>query len=132
MAIRVQHGPSMIDYGQAVAMAATQGAANDRASAYANYLAGIQKQNQEYNLGLGNLNLAKTKATTEATDVNNRFALNRRELDQADFRNKLAQDQLALQARVANQQNTVNMIGSDANYLNAVANVGRTQMLGAG
>ena len=55
MAITVQRGPSMVDYGMAVAKAAEQSTANDRSAQYANYLAGIQKAGMDYGLGLGNL-----------------------------------------------------------------------------
>lgn len=50
MAIQVEHGPSMITYGQAVASAAQNSAATQRAAQYADYLKSLQQMRQDYEL----------------------------------------------------------------------------------
>lgn len=67
MAFTVQHGPSMVDYGAAIAKATQKTEAANRAQQYGGYLAGIQGQNQSYALGLGNLGIAQDKVGLEAT-----------------------------------------------------------------
>lgn len=97
MAITVKRGPSMIDYGFAVAKASEQAAAADRASSYANYLAGIQQVNQSYGLGVGNLGLAQQKTALDITSEANKTALASRSLNQADVQNALDRDKLLAQ-----------------------------------
>lgn len=65
MAFTVQHGPSMVDYGMAVAKAAEKTEAANRAQQYGGYLSGIQSANQSYALGLGNLGVAQDKVGLE-------------------------------------------------------------------
>jgi hypothetical protein len=81
MAISVQHGPSMVDYGMAVAKAAEKTEAANRSQQYGNYLAGVQQANQSYGLGLGNLAVAQDKTSIER----DRTALDSRKLDIDEF-----------------------------------------------
>lgn len=129
MAITVQRGPSMIDYGMAVAKAAEQSTANDRAAQYANYLAGIQKAGQDYGLGLGNLGVAQSKLGLEATGQANELAVKKRALDQGDYQNRLESDRLRMQTALANNQNVINMVGATSGMNNSYANLAQSMLM---
>lgn len=85
MAFNVQHGPSMVDYGMAIAKAAQKTEAANRAQQYGSFLSDLQGQNQSYALGLGNLGVAQDKVGLEAT----RTQQANRELDIREYLAKI-------------------------------------------
>ena len=129
MAITVQRGPSMVDYGMAVAKAAEQSTANDRSAQYANYLAGIQKAGMDYGLGLGNLGVAQGKLGLEAQGQANDLSVKKRALDQGDYQNYLKRDELKMQTALANNQNVINMVGASSNMNNSYANLAQSMLM---
>ena len=112
MAIRVQHGPSMIDYGSAVAIASERTVAAERQRDYSNYLAGIQKANQDYGLGTARLGL-ETKEQGEMSAYRNKKLENDAQFEAA---------KLELQRQSAAAGNQLNWWSTGADLLKA--NVG--------
>jgi hypothetical protein len=121
MAITVQRGPSMANYGYAVARAAEQAANADRAHQHATYLAGIQQANQTYNLGLGSLALNQQKTALDITSEANKTALAARSLDQADVTSALNRDRLLAEIEQAKHGNQLAAQSQASQSLNSYA-----------
>lgn len=61
MAFTISHQPNLAAYGKAVEGASRNITANNRFQQYASYLAGVQKANQQYGLGVAGLGLEQQK-----------------------------------------------------------------------
>jgi hypothetical protein len=112
MAINVQHSPSFVDYGQAIAGAQGQLTANDRLAQYGSYLAGLQQANQSYGLGLGNLGISQQRVGNES-----------RSLDQGDFRNQLAAKELEFKIENAEDIAWANIVNAQSNRNSSYADL---------
>jgi hypothetical protein len=107
MAVQVQYGPSMADYGAAIASASQRQTAADRAAAYSQYLSGVQQQNQQFALGLGNLDVNRGQLGLEGSKLS--F-----QQQQAKFANQLAIAELDLQRRISQDENKARLMGASA------------------
>jgi len=105
----------MIDYGAAVAVASERTVAAERQKDYANYLAGIQKANQDYGLGTARLGL-ETKEQGEMSTYRNKKLENDAQFEAA---------KLELQRQALANNATLNWWSTGADMLNA--NVGAMQ-----
>lgn len=119
MAIKIERGPSMIDYGRAVAQASERTYAAERQKDYANYLAGIQKANQDYKLGAAKLGI-EGKEQGEYSAYRNR---------QLDWNIAAESERMKLQREVAAKNYALNWWNAGANMLGA--NVGAMQAHGS-
>lgn len=115
MPITIRRTPNLLNYGMAVAKAAEKSTAADRSAQYANYLAGIQKSNQDYQLGLGNLEVNRAKTGLEAQDQANKLAISKRELEQKDVQLQMARDQMQIDKNIAARAQNISWVNAGAN-----------------
>ena len=125
MAITVQRGPSMIDYGQAIAKASEKQAASQRVQQYGQYLAGVQSANQQYGLGLGNLGIAQQRVGIEQQ----RTGLSSRALDLKELLNNLSATELQFNMKNKTTLASASLLGAQAASTSSYANILRAMKM---
>jgi hypothetical protein len=113
-----------VSYGTAIASATERATSADRAYQHANYLAGIKKANQDYELGIGSLGVSRAnvdldtqKLSQSAQNDANQLAISKRQLDQEEAKIGLAKNKLALDKQVAQKSASVSWINAASNFL---------------
>lgn len=119
MAIRVEHQPNFVDYGQAVARAAEQAEGSNRLKEYANFLKGMQSQQQAYSLGLGELGVKQQQANIAQQAQSSR----ERALDLEEFRNNLAAQQFEVAIQRGEVSDLADLLRAQGSLLGGYGNI---------
>ena len=125
MAIVVKRGPSMIDYGYAVALAAERMAANERSLQYSEYLQKSQQANRSFALDLSNLGLQQQRQALDVVSEANRSKLGLWAVQQGDEQNLLNRDKLRADLEMAKFTNQFNAQQLANQNLNSYAALSR-------
>ncbi len=102
MAINISHQPNLASYAKAVEGASRNVTANARLEKYASYLAGVQKANQDYGLGVAGLGVEQQKVD-QNFDINKFRALLDEKKFQVDAKSQGIQDKATLMNAYSNQ-----------------------------
>lgn len=95
MAFNISHQPNLASYAKAVEGASRNVTANSRLEKYASYLAGLQKANQDYGLGVAGLGIEEQKLDRGFEIDKFRALLDERKF-QADTKSQAIRDKATL------------------------------------
>jgi hypothetical protein len=95
MAFNISHQPNLASYAKAVEGASRNVTANQRLEKYASYLAGVQKANQDYGLGVAGLGIEQQKVD-QGFDIDKFRVLLDEKKFQADVKSQGIQDKATL------------------------------------